>query len=177
VDDGDGPAGHVALIGMMAVGKSTTGRAVAQRLGARFVDTDEVIEAATGMTPRELWQKGGEEAYRPREREAVRRALAEPAPIVLATPGGVAVDDVMASYLAPPTVTTVYLRASLATLVERVGDTPRHRPLLGSDPRAALGRLLAERSDRYEELADHVVDVDGRTPAGVVAAVLAALEA
>lgn len=167
----------MALIGMMAVGKSTTGRAVAERLGARFVDTDEVIEARTGMTLRELWQEGGEASYRPLEREAVRDALAGTAPVVLATPGGVAVDDVMASYLAAPLVTTVYLRAGLATLVHRVGSAPRHRPLLGSDPEATLGRLLAERSGRYEELADRVIDVDGRTPAGVVAAVLAAVEA
>ncbi|HEX7131299.1 MAG TPA: shikimate kinase, partial [Iamia sp.] len=116
---------HVALIGMMAVGKSTTGRAVAEHLGARFVDTDEVIEARTGRTLRELWQEGGEDAYRPLEREAVHAALAETTPVVLATPGGVAVDDAMAAYVVGPHVTTVYLRASLDTLVRRIGDAPR----------------------------------------------------
>ncbi|HMJ79118.1 MAG TPA: shikimate kinase [Iamia sp.] len=171
------PAHHVALIGMMAVGKSTVGRAVAHHLGVRFVDTDEVIEDHTGRTLREIWQKGGEAAYRPLERDAVRCALAEGEPVVLATPGGVAVDDAMAAEVIAPHVTTVYLRATLDTLVRHVGAAPRHRPLLGSDPRATLGRLLADRSTRYEELADHVVDIDGRTPAGVVAAVLAAIEA
>jgi shikimate kinase len=168
---------HVALIGMMAVGKSTTGRAVAEHLGARFVDTDEVIEARTGRTLRELWQEGGEGAYRPLEREAVHAALAEPTPVVLATPGGVAVDDAMAAHVVAPHVTTVYLRASLDTLVRRIGGAPRHRPLLGPDPAATLERLLSERARCYEDLADHIVDVDGRTPAGVVAAVLAAIEA
>jgi shikimate kinase len=160
---------------MMAVGKSTTGRAVAERLGARFVDTDEAIEARTGKTARQLWEEGGEEAYRPLEREAVADALAEDAAVVLATPGGVAVDEGMAAHVRAPGVTTVYLRASLDTLVQRVGDDPRHRPLLGADRRAGLGRLLAERSARYEELADHIVDVDDRPPEAVVDAVMAAV--
>jgi shikimate kinase len=162
---------------MMAVGKSTVGRALAHHLGARFVDTDEVIEEHTGMTLREIWREGGEAAYRPLEREAVRCALAEREPVVLATPGGVAVDDAMAAEVTTAHVTTVYLRATLDTLARHVGATPRHRPLLGSDPRATLARLLDDRAARYEQLADHVVDIDGRTPAGVVAVVLAAIEA
>jgi shikimate kinase len=169
------PARHVALVGMMAVGKTTTGRALARHLGARFVDTDEVIEARTGRTPRQLWEEGGEDAYRPLERKAVAEALGSPDPVVLAVPGGVAVDDAMAAHVRGPQVTTVYLRATLATLVRNVGPDARHRPLLGDDPPAALARLLDERAGRYEALADAVVDVDDRTPDEVVAAVLAGL--
>ncbi len=166
--------GHLALIGMMAVGKTTAGRALAQRLGARFVDTDEVIEARTGRTPRQLWEDGGEAAYRPLERDAVGEALTSPDPVVLATPGGVAVDPAMAAHLDAPGVTTVYLRATAATLAERVGTDARHRPLLGDDPPTAITRLLDERAGRYEALADHVVDVDDRTAEEVVEVVQAA---
>jgi shikimate kinase len=168
---------HIAIIGMMAVGKSTVGRSVAHQLGARFVDTDEVIEERTGQTPRQIWQEGGEAAYRPLEREAVAEALSAPDPVVLAVPGGVAVDEAMAVHVLAPHVTTVYLRATLDTLVAHVGATPRHRPLLGSDPRATLARLLGERAGRYEALADAIVDVDGRPPEDVAAAVLSAVEA
>ena len=157
---------------MMAVGKSTTGRALARHLGVRFVDTDELIEARTGRTPRQLWETGGEDAYRPLEREAVAEALRSADPIVLAVPGGVAVDEAMAAQVGAANVTSVYLRASLATLVRNVGPDARHRPLLGDDPPAALARLLGERAGRYEALADHVVDVDGRTPEEVTAAVV-----
>jgi shikimate kinase len=166
---------HVALIGMMAVGKTTVGQALATVTGARFVDTDVVIEETTGQTPRQLWEEGGEVAYRPLERAAVVGALAAPAPIVLATPGGVAVDEEMADAVRAPGVTSVYLRAGRDTLVGRVGDDPRHRPLLGDDPAAAITRLLAERAGRYEALADHIVDVDDRSPDEVLAAVRAAL--
>jgi shikimate kinase len=167
--------GHIALIGMMAVGKTTVGRALAERRGARFVDTDEWIEARTGRTPRELWEDGGEDAYRPLERAAVEEALSSPHDVVLATPGGVVVDDAMASAVRRAGVTTVYLRATPETLIDRVGDEPRHRPLLGDDPPAAITRLLAERGGRYEELADHIVEVDDRTPDEVLAAVVATL--
>ncbi|HEU5150653.1 MAG TPA: shikimate kinase [Iamia sp.] len=167
---------HVALIGMMGVGKSTAGRVVAARTGRRFVDTDAVIEATTGRTPRELWEQDGEHAYRPLEREAVEQALAADDPVVLATPGGVAVDDAMARAVRAPGVVTVLLRATLATLDRHVGDHPAHRPLLGPDPHATLARLLAERAGRYEALADAVVDVDGLSPERVITAVLAALD-
>lgn len=160
---------------MMAVGKSTVGRELAARLGARFVDTDELIEARTGRTPRQLWEDGGEAAYRPLERDAVAEALAAPDPVVLAVPGGVAVDDAMAAAVGAADVAVVHLRASLATLVRNVGPDARHRPLLGDDPPAALARLLGERGGRYEELADAVVDVDDLTPGQVVDAVLTAL--
>jgi shikimate kinase len=171
----EAPPVHVALIGMMAVGKTTVGRALAAEIGARFVDTDEVIEGDTGHTPRELWEEGGEAAYRPLERAAVVGALASTEPVVLATPGGVAVDEHMADAVRAADVTTVYLRATRETLVARVGDEPHHRPLLGDDPPAAIARLLRERDGRYEALADHVVDVDDRTPDEVLAAVRAAL--
>lgn len=168
---------HLAVIGMMAVGKTTTARAVAERLGARFVDVDDVIEAQTGRTVRELADDGGEQGYRPLERAAVEAALATDQPVVLATPGGVAVDAAMAAAVRTPRVTTVYLRAGLDTLARNVAGGADRRPLLGDDPRAGLARLLEERAGRYEALADHIVDVDGRTPDEVVAAVLAALGA
>ena len=169
------PEGHVALIGMMAVGKSTVGRALAGSWGRPFVDTDDAIEAATGCTVRELWEAGGEDAYRPQERQAVLDALAATDPVVLAVPGGVAVDDHMASAVARDGVTTLYLRASAATLAARVGDGDDHRPLLGDDPATALTDLLDERDGTYLALADHVVEVDGRTPEQVEVAVRRAL--
>jgi len=166
------PTRHVALIGMMAVGKTTVGRELADRLGARLVDTDEWIEARTGRTPRQLWEEGGQDAYRPLERRAVAEGLASTDPIVLAVPGGVAVDEAMAAEVRAPHVTTVYLRASLATLVRNAGPDAHHRPLLGDDPPSAIERLLGERAGRYEALADLVVDVDGRSPGPIADAVL-----
>lgn len=169
------PAGHhIALIGMMAAGKTTVGREVARRCGVRFVDTDDEIEAETGETVGDLWERHGEEGYRPLERAAVLQALRSTRPVVLATPGGVVVDPAMAEAVARADVDTVYLRASARTLAGRVGGDD-HRPLLGDDPGTAIVALLRERAGRYKDLADVIIDVDDRSPDEVAGAVLVAV--
>lgn len=162
----------MALIGMMATGKSTLGRALAPRLGARFVDTDDQIEATVGKSVGALWEQGGEAAYRPLERQAVLDALASTDAVVLATPGGVVVDPVMIEAVEAEHVAVVHLRASAETLTARVGDRDQRRPLLGDDPAAAIAALVEERRGRYEALADLVVDVDRRSPEEILGTVL-----
>lgn len=161
---------HVALVGLMGAGKTTVGRRLAARRGVRFVDTDAAIEAATGRTVRELWAEGGEAAYRGRERAAVLDALASPDPVVLAVPGGVAVDPRMAAAVAGPGVVAVYLRARPATLAARLGDGPDHRPLLGDDPASALAALFTARDTTYHQLATHTLDVDTDSPDAIAVA-------
>jgi shikimate kinase len=168
-----GPPRHLALIGMTGVGKSTAGRAVAERIGARFVDTDDVVADAAGRTLREL-RRSPEDLFRAVERDTVVDALSSPDAVVLAAPCAIAVDPVMRAAVAADDVTTVYLRATPDTVLRHLGRPPAH-PSLGRDPRARLEHLLEERAPRYEEVADHVVDVDHRTPAGVVALVLSVL--
>lgn len=163
--------GHLALIGLMGAGKTTVGRELARRLGRRLVDTDRAVEARTGRSVRQLWEDGGEAAYRDLERRAVLDALAADVPAVLAVPGGVAVDPVMAAAVTGPGVVVVYLRARPATLAARVGPDPAHRPLLGDDPAAALAALHAARDARYREIAAAVVDVDDLSPAEIATAV------
>ena len=55
---------HLVLVGMMGVGKTTVGRIVGERLGRRVVDSDQVIEARTGRTVREIFASDGEAAFR-----------------------------------------------------------------------------------------------------------------
>jgi len=55
---------HVVLVGLMGSGKSTVGALVAARTSRIFVDVDIVIARETGKTVRELWEQGGEAAYR-----------------------------------------------------------------------------------------------------------------
>jgi shikimate kinase len=162
---------HMALVGLMGAGKTTVGRRLAARRAVRFVDTDAAIEAATGRTVRELWAEGGEAAYRGRERAAVLDALASPDPIVLAVPGGVAVDPEMAAAVAGTGVVAVYLRARPETLAARLGAGPDHRPLLGDDPASALAALFTARDATYRDLATHTLDVDTLDPPTAAATV------
>jgi shikimate kinase len=159
----------VVLVGLMGSGKSTVGALVAARTGRIFVDVDTVIEEETGKTVRELWEEGGEAAYRSLESDAVLRTLRADTPSVLAAPGGVVLDPAVRSALAGRLV--VWLRTRPTTLAGRVrpGD---HRPLLGDRPAEALTVMADQRADLYQQVATATIDTDGRTPDDVADAVI-----
>lgn len=149
---------------MMASGKTTVGRIVAGRLGWGYVDSDEQVLARTGRTVREIFEQDGEAAFRREERLALEAAVADDQPRVIAVAGG-AVLDLANRTLLRQAGTVAWLRADPETLAARVEASGQgHRPLLGDDPRTNLMRLDAERRAIYDELADLVVDVEGRTP-------------
>lgn len=162
----------VVLVGMMASGKTTTGEAVARRLGWDFLDSDRQVEQQVGRTVEELWKAYGEAAFRELEAEALAQALAQTLerPAVIAAAGGVVLDPRNRAVLkAHPPV--VWLRANPQTLAVRAG-TGAGRPLLAGDPAAALVRLAEERRPFYEEVATVAVDVDKLRPDQVVDAIL-----
>ena len=165
----------IVLVGMMGAGKTTVGRAAAQRLGWAFLDSDAQVEARAGRTVAEIWAAEGERGFRQLEAEALSDALASTAgrPAVVAAAGGAVLDARNRALLEqnPP---VIWLRATLDTLAGRVGSG-RGRPLLADDPRGALERLMAVRYPLYEEVADTVVDVDGLGRAQVVERVLEAV--
>jgi shikimate kinase len=160
---------QVVLVGLMGSGKSTVGALVAARTGRAFVDVDIVIARETGKTVRELWEEGGEAAYRSLESDAVLRVLAGDEPSVLAAPGGVVLNPTVRAALAGNLV--VWLRTRPTTLAGRVhpGD---HRPLLGDHPADALAAMAEERSDLYGAVATATVDTDGLDPDAVADAVV-----
>lgn len=151
---------------MMGAGKSTVGTALALRLGWEYLDSDTQVQHRTGMTVPEIFAARGEAAFRKEEAAALADAVAGNDPVVVSVAGGAVLDpDNRACIRAAGIV--VWLRAEVATLAARVGDGAG-RPLLGDDPPAALARLYGERRPLYEDLADVVVDVDGRPVADVV---------
>jgi shikimate kinase len=170
---------HLVLVGMMATGKTTAGHGVAERLGRAFFDSDELVEAATGRTVREIFATDGEAGYRPLETAALIDALNAPEPAVIAAAGGVVLAEANRRALCRPGVTVVWLRAPVSELLRRIeaAGGPGHRPLLDEDPEAALTRLSTQREPLYREVADAVVDVDGLTPEQVVDRVAAAATA
>ena len=151
----------IALVGMMGVGKSTVGRKLAESLAAPFVDSDEEIEKAAGLSVQEIFAMHGEPEFRRGERRVIERLLSGP-PIVLATGGGAYMDATTRALLKEKAV-TVWLRADVDLIWKRVNrrDT---RPLLKRDnPRQVLADLLAVREPIYAE-ADLTID-SGEGPA------------
>lgn len=163
---------RVLLIGMMATGKTTIGRALAARAGWPYVDNDELLVRATGLTARDLLARDGEAALRAAESDVLTALLELPQPVVAGVPGGVVLDPADRARLRAGGH-VVWLRAAVATLVQRVGDAS-DRPWLGDDPAAALARLDAVRAPLYEQVATQVVDVDDGTPDEIVTTILAA---
>jgi shikimate kinase len=145
----------IALVGLMGAGKSAIGKRLAQRLGLPFVDADIEIEAAAGCTIEEFFERFGEAEFRAGERRVIQRLLEGP-PHVLATGGGAFMDP-RTRELMHAQATTIWLRADLPVLLERVARRT-NRPLLkNGDPRGTLERLMAIRYPIYAE-ADLTVD-------------------
>ena len=163
-------APRLVLVGPPGVGKTTVGTLLSRRLGLPLRDTDADIEASTGRTIADLFIDG-EPEFRVLEVEAVRAALAEHTGI-LALGGGAVLAAETREALRGHTV--VFLSVELADAVRRTG-LDRSRPVLGLNPRATLRTLLAARRPVYEEVATVTVPTDGRTPADVADAVVAAL--
>ncbi|MEQ1783701.1 MAG: shikimate kinase [Hyphomonadaceae bacterium] len=145
----------VALVGMMGVGKSTVGKKLAESLGAPFVDSDDEIVRAAGLSVQEIFERHGESEFRRGERRVIERLLNGP-PLVLATGGGAYMDPETRALLKEK-ATTIWLRADLDLIWKRVNrrDT---RPLLKHDnPKQVLADLLAARAPVYAE-ADFAID-------------------
>lgn len=145
----------IVLVGLMGAGKTSVGRRLAKRLELPFVDADEEIVRAAGLTVPEIFDRFGEQAFRDAERRAIARLLDEDA-MVLATGGGAFLDATTREAIANRGV-SVWLRADLDVLHDRTVGR-RHRPLLNSgDPRATLAALMAARYPVYA-LANITVD-------------------
>lgn len=153
-----GPERRILLVGMMGAGKTTVGRSLAQRFGWPYLDSDEEVRRRTGRTVPELFAERGEAAFRAEESSVLAEACSSTHPVVVSVAGGAVLDPGNRRLLSASGL-VVWLRASLATLTQRVGDG-RTRPLLGDDPGGAITRLYPGRALLYEEVANLVVDVD-----------------
>lgn len=150
----------VALVGLMGSGKSSVGLRLAKALGADFVDADDEIKAAAGLSIPEIFEQYGEAEFRALERRVMLRLMTG-APCVIATGGGAFMDPETREAIGG-TAVSVWLRAELDVLVSRTAGRT-HRPLLNSgDPREILSGLIDMRYPVYAK-ADVAVD----SPAGI----------
>jgi len=160
----------VVFVGLMGAGKTAIGRKVATMLSLPFIDSDQEIEGVSRMTVPELFERYGETEFRALEQRVILRLL-ENGPQVLSTGGGAVMNAHTREAIAAHGV-SVWLKAELDLLMERVSKK-QNRPLLKSpDPRAVLERLMGERypvyatsdvtvptrDDRKEVIATEVVD-------------------
>ena len=158
------------LTGFMGSGKSTVGRALADRLGVTFIDTDAEIERRAGRTIPAIFADDGEPAFRNIERDVVLDVLSTHDGVVALGGGAVTVPEIAAAL---DDQHVVYLEIGPDEGFARVRHSDR--PLLASDdPAAVYAELLGGRRSAYEAVAVHVVDAT-QSPAQVVDTVLSGL--
>jgi len=137
----------IVFVGLMGAGKTAIGRKVTTMLSLPFIDSDQEIESVSRMTVPELFERYGETEFRALEQRVILRVL-ENGPQVLSTGGGAFMNAQTREAIAGHGV-SVWLKAELDLLMERVSKK-QNRPLLKSpDPRAVLERLMAERYPVY----------------------------
>ena len=156
---------HIALVGLSGTGKSTVAPLLARRRGLVAVDVDRTVEQAAGTTVASLFDELGEDAFRDLEARVLGDAL-DGSPAVIATGGGAVIRAENRERLGRR-ATTVWLRADVEVLVERLRRSRERRPLLAGDAATALRRIAGEREPLYREVADLVVDVGSEGPAEI----------
>lgn len=144
----------VVFVGLMGAGKTAIGRKVAQALQLPFVDSDHEIETVSRMTVPELFERYGEPEFRALEQRVIERLLRE-GPRVVSTGGGAFMNAQTREAIAEHGI-SIWLKADLDLLMERVAKK-QNRPLLkNADPRAIMAKLMADRYPVYA-LADVTV--------------------
>jgi shikimate kinase len=162
----------VVLIGFMGAGKSTIGRALARRLGWRFVDLDRWIERREHRRIAQIFADEGEAAFRAIEADALATVLSDRnSPQVLALGGGAWVQPANADRVKSAGARVVFLDASIEQLRRRCGAIAGKRPLFQDEEQ--FRKLYATRRQSYMQ-AHMRVDTSGRS-VGQVADELAQL--
>ncbi len=151
---------NIFLVGPMGAGKSAVGRQLARTLHLTFMDSDDEIESRTGVDIPFIFEKEGEAGFRKREAAAIDD-LTKIDGVVLATGGGAIADEQSRSHLGGRGF-VVYLYTTVEQQFART-NRGRERPMLeNGDRREILESLLEVRDPLYREIADIVVETDGR---------------
>lgn len=155
----------------MGSGKTTVGPIVAQRLGWRFIDVDDVIEAEAGCTIAQLFSRDGEPAFRDREHSTVVRLVGTDNLVLALGGGAIERPETRALLLQAPGTLLVHLEVQLATTLARCSGTEQTRPVLAD--RTNLARRYERRLPLYRT-AHFSIPVDTLTPGEVADAISAA---
>lgn len=158
---------HVVLTGFMGSGKTTVGRILAQRLGRRFVDTDDEIVTRMGASIPEIFARFGEEEFRRVEAQVCQELSAQPDPLVIALGGGALLNAETRQRLEERAV-IFSLACELEEILRRLGKG-EERPLYSGN-RENLERLLESRRAIYMRYPQ--IDTTSRTPEAVADIIL-----
>jgi shikimate kinase len=149
--------GNIALIGFMGTGKTAVGRALAKRLGKKFIELDLLIEQRAGKSIPEIFQNDGETTFRELEIEATKK-VAKDTDAVIACGGGIVLNKINIDRLRESS-RIIYLTASPDAILKRTSRRKNERPLIDvPDPAMRIKELLDFRNPFYERAADITIN-------------------
>ena len=159
----------IFLVGFMGAGKTTVGRELARQLDYEFLDLDDLITDAAGMSVQEIFSQRGENEFRKLEAQAIN-SCRNRIGFVIALGGGAYVSEANRAAL-KSIGKTVWLNCPLEVCLARIrGD--RSRPLLKSDDE--MRELLDRRQSAYSQ-ADYVIDAADASPEEIAQLVISFL--
>ena len=170
--------GNIALIGFRATGKSTVGEILALKLGRSFIDMDRRLVHEAGRDIAAWVKERGWASFRKAE-SALLTLIGLQEGLIVATGGGVVLDPHNREALRKDFF-TVWLQATHQTICARLNsdpESPLSRPALSClPPGEEIVKMLAERDPLYSQVADIVIDTEGKPPAQIAEEIAALSE-
>ncbi|MDP2696067.1 MAG: shikimate kinase [bacterium] len=157
----------LTLIGMPAVGKSTIGRLVAEKLALNFIDLDNYISDRDGRSPVNIIKEDGEDAFVALEEKC---ALELDLHNTIFAPGGSIIYSSAAIEAIKEQTKIFYLFLPLDEIEKRLKDRGQLRGIIGW--REGLRPLYKKRSPLYEKAADCRIDIAGIDNQKIVASLI-----
>lgn len=145
----------VVLVGMMGAGKTRLGRLLSRALDMDFVDSDEEIEKAAGLSINEIFDRFGEPYFRDGEKRVIRRLL-DGTPRVIATGGGAIMQPETLQAIGDESI-SIWIRAEIPVMVARATRGEKRPLLRHGDPEEIFKKLMEARYPSYAR-ADITVD-------------------
>ncbi|WOD43599.1 shikimate kinase [Hwangdonia lutea] len=167
----------VVLIGYMASGKSTFGRILAEKLNYDFIDLDDYIEEKENTSISDMFTLKGEIYFRKKETQYLTHILQNKKKLILSLGGGTPCYSInMETVLNSKDVVSIYLKATIPTLVSRLKNEKAKRPLIAhikTDDLLAefIGKHLFERAPFYNQ-ADKVILTDNKSEIEIIEDIL-----
>jgi shikimate kinase len=162
---------HIVLLGYMASGKSTIGKLLSKQTNYPFLDLDEHITKNEKLTIPEIFAQKGEIYFRKKEHEYLKEVLQNKQDVILSLGGGTPCYANNMELIHQQNALSIYLRASIATLTDRIVKHKSTRPLVAflTDEQVPefIAKHLFERSFFYEQ-AQKTVTIDAKTEKEIV---------
>lgn len=167
---------NIVIIGITGVGKTTIGKALADKLGKDFIDLDKNIELRCGVDIPTIFEIEGEAGFRDRETDELRRIINTHTNYVLSIGGGCVVRAENRALLGSGSNLIVQLYADTATLVDRLAKSPSKRPLFANvDIEKKVMDLYQARKEYYDKVTDIKINTSSLKPSQVVEQIIARL--